>query len=137
VERAERQRDRLKKQLEEQSKETEEVRESVARMNERIGQARARLQLLQAQLRQKEARRAVNQVMYGVRKSNLYGEFERISERVEEQTAAERAYLKLDEQLTGDDLRRRVENAAVEDAVDERLEKLRHSVDEKKKDKTS
>jgi phage shock protein A len=129
VERAERQRDRLKKQLEDQSTETAEVRESVARMNERIGQARARLQLLQAQLRQKEARQAINRVMHGVRKSNLYGEFDRISERVEEQTSAERAYLKLDEELAGDDLRRRVEASAVDEAVDIRLEKLRKSVD--------
>ena len=133
VERAERQRDRLKKQLEEQASETTEVREAVACMNERIGEARARLQLLQAQLRQGEARRAVNQVITGVQRSNLYGEFERMSERVEEQTSAERAYLKLDDELSGNDLRRRVEQSAVEDAVKGRMDKLRQEMSEEEK----
>ncbi len=129
VERAQRQRDRLKKQLDVQAAETTDIRGSVARMNERIGEARARLQLLQAQLRQGEARRAINKVVSGVQKSNLYGEFERMSERVEEQTFAERAYLKLDDELTGDDLRRRVEESAVEDAVESRFEKLREKME--------
>ena len=133
VERAERQRDRLKKQLEVQAAETTEVRESVARMNERIGEARARLQLLQAQLRQGEARRAINRVVNGAQKSNLYGEFERMSERVEEQTFAERAYLKLDDDLTGNDLRRRVEESAVEDAVESRFEELRQDMEKTEK----
>ena len=131
AERAERQRDRLQKQLDEQAAETEEVRESVARMNQKIGEAKARLQLLQARLRQGEARRSINRVMDGVRANNLYGEFDRMSERVEEQTAAERAYSRLDDELSGDDLRRRMEDSAVEDAVDERMEKLKSATNTK------
>ncbi len=133
AERAERQRDRLQKQLDEQAAETQEIRESVARMNQKIGEARARLQLLQARLRQGEARRSINRVMDGVRANNLYGEFDRMSERVEEQTAAERAYSRLDDELSGDDLRRRMEDSAVENAVDERLEKLKSSMEEEVK----
>ena len=68
-------------------------------------------------------------VVNGAQKSNLYGEFERISEWVEEQTFAERAYLKLDDDLTGNDLRRRVEESAVEDAVESRFEKLRQDME--------
>jgi len=85
-------------------------------------------------MRQGEARRAINKVMVGVQRANLRSEFDRIAERVELQTAAERSYWKIDEELSGDDLRRRAEDASVADAVDDRLAKLRERVKSAKKD---
>ena len=76
-------------------------------------------------MRQGEARRAINKVMVGVQRANLQSEFDRISERVELQAAAERSYLKLDDELRGDHLRRRAEDSAVDDAVDDRMKKLK------------
>jgi phage shock protein A len=125
VEKAERQRDRLAEQLEKQSKETEEVRQSVARMAERVEQAKSRLQVVQAQLRQAEARRAIGDVLATAGSLNLHGEFDRISARVEEDAATERNYQRIDDELSGEDLRRRFEADAVADAVEERLAKMK------------
>ena len=83
LEQAERQRDRLRDELRTQSEETEEIRESITHMHDRLQKARSRLELLQAQMRQGEARRAINKVMVGVQRANLQSEFDRISERVE------------------------------------------------------
>jgi phage shock protein A len=122
---AERQRDRLQERLAEQSRETEEVRASVAQMQQRLEQARARLQVVQAQLRQAEARRAVGRVMRKVEHSGLYAEFDRISGRAERTAAEERAYLRLDDELNGEDVRQRFEEYDIADAVEERLARLR------------
>lgn len=133
LEQAERQRDRLHEELRTQSEETQEIREAIARMHDRMQKARSRLELLQAQMRQGEARRAINKVLVGVERANLQSEFDRISERVELEAAAERSYLKLDDELRGDDLRRRAEDSAVNDAVDERMRKLRKKLRTRKK----
>lgn len=125
LEQAERQRDRLREEFRTQSEETEEIREAITRMHDRLQKARSRLELLQAQMRQGEARRAINKVMVGVQRANLQSEFDRISERVELQAAEERSYLQLDDELRGDHLRRRAEDSAVNDAVDDRMQKLR------------
>jgi len=125
LEQAERQRDRLSEELETQSAETEEIRESVVQMHDRLARARSRLELLQAQMRQGEARRAINKVMVGAERSNLQTEFERLSDRVEMDAATERSYLKLDDSMRGDGLRRRAEESAVEDAVDGRFQALK------------
>jgi phage shock protein A len=129
-EQAERQRDRLRKELATQSDETEQIREAITRMHDRLQKARSRLELLQAQLRQGEARRAINKVIVGVNRANLQSEFDRISERVELQAAAERSYLELDDELRGDRLRRRAEDAAIDDAVDRRMQELRDKTNE-------
>ena len=60
-----------------------------------------------------------------LRAHNLTGHFERISVRVEEEAATERNYQKIDDELSGEDLRRRFEADAVADAVDDRLARLR------------
>ena len=125
VELAERHRVKLEQQLASQTKETEEVRESVVRMQERCEQSRGRLQVVQAQMRQVQARKAIGTVLSSAHAHNLRGEFDRISGRVEEEAATERNYQKLDDQLSGEDLRRRFEADAVTDAVEERLEKIR------------
>jgi phage shock protein A len=122
---AERQRAKLEQQLAGQTKETEEVRESVVHMQERCEQSRARLQVVQAQMRQVEARKAIGSVLSSAHAHNLRGEFDRLSGRVEEEAATERNYRKLDDQLSGEDLRRRFEADAVAEAVEERLEKIR------------
>jgi phage shock protein A len=54
-----------------------------------------------------------------------YGEFERLGDRVEMCAAAEVAYLQLDDELSGDDLRRRCADAEVDAAVEARLARLR------------
>lgn len=132
LEQAERQRDRLQEELRTQSAETEEIREAITRMHDRLEKARSRLELLQAQMRQGEARRAINKVMVGVQRANLQSEFDRISERVELQAAEERSYLQLDDELRGDHLRRRAEDSAVDDAVDDRMQKLRDKMNKSK-----
>lgn len=133
LEQAQRQRDRLREELATQSAETEEIREAVVQMHDRLQKARGRLELLQAQMRQGEARRAINKVMVGVQRANLQSEFDRISERVELEAAAERSYLKLDDELSGDDVRRRAEDSAVNDAVDDRMRKLREKMKKKRR----
>jgi len=125
VELAERQRDKLAQQLERQSRETEEVRQAIVRMQQRCDEAKSRLQLLQAQMRQVEARKAIGGVLACVAGHNLHGEFERISARVEEEAATERNYQKLDDELSGEDIRRRFEADAVADAVEDRLARMR------------
>ena len=125
VELAERQREKLAGQLEKQARETEEVRQSVARMQERCDEARSRLQVVQAQMRQVEARRAIGSVLSGARASNLHGEFDRITARVEEEAATQRNYERLEDDLSGETLRRRFESEAVSEAVEERLAWLR------------
>ncbi|MEA2600585.1 MAG: phage shock protein [Acidobacteriota bacterium] len=127
VELAERQRDKLTQQLDRQSKETEEVRQSISRMQQRCDEARSRLQLVQAQMRQVEARRAIGGVLASAQGHNLHGEFERISARVEEEAATERNYQKIDDELSGEDVRRRFEADAVADAVEDRLARMRQS----------
>lgn len=135
LEQAERQRDRLREELATQSDETREIRDAIAQMHERLQKARSRLELLQAQMRQGEARRAINKVMVGVQRANLQSEFDRISERVELQAAAERSYAKLDDELNGDHLRRRAEESSIRDAVDDRMKRLRDKMEKKGKDK--
>jgi phage shock protein A len=125
VEIAERQRDRLTQQLDRQSKETEEVRQSIGRMQQRCDEAKSRLQLVQAQMRQVEARRAIGGVLASANCHNLHGEFDRISARVEEEAATERNYQKIDDELSGEDVRRRFEADAVADAVEDRLARMR------------
>ena len=137
LEQAERQRDRLRDELRTQSEETEEIHEAITQMHDRLQKACSRLELLQAQMRQGEARRAINKVMVGVQRANLQSEFDRISERVELQAAEERSYLKLDDELRGDHLRRRAEDSAVNDAVDDRMQKLRDKMKKKKEEQTS
>jgi len=128
VELAERQREKLSQQLEKQSKETKEVRQSVTRMQEKVDQARSRLQLVQAQMRQVEARRAIGDVLASAQSHNLMGEFERISGRIEEEAATERNYQRIDDELSGEDLKRRFEADAISDAVEERLARLKEAV---------
>ena len=122
---AARQVEQLEAQLAEQQRETAQIRLSVTRMNDRIGDARSRLQILQARLRQAEARKAIGKVMRGVESSNLYSEFDRLGERVELRAATESAYLHLEDELSGDDLRRQCERAEIDDAVEDRLRALR------------
>jgi phage shock protein A len=102
----------------------------VANLNDRLGNARDRLQLLQARMRQTEARRAMGKVMKSVDRTNLYGEFERLGERVERGAAEEAAYLKLDAEITGADVKRRFESEAMDEAAEERLARLRAELDE-------
>ena len=116
---------RLKQQLAEQTHDTTDVREAVARLNERLGHARSRLQITQARMRQSEARKAAGQVMRGVERANLHAEFDRLEERVERVAAEDRAYIQLDDCLSGQDLRRRFDAAAMDDAVEDQLQSLR------------
>ena len=128
AETGERQAARLTEQLRAQESDTTEIRESVREMHERLSSARERLAILQAKMRQSEARRAIGKVSKGVAKANLYHEFDRLGERVEQRAAEEGAYLRLDRELRGEDVRRRFEADAVDDAVDERLDKLRRDL---------
>jgi len=129
VELADRQAGALKRQLEAQARDTKEIRESTLVMQNRVGEAKSRLQLLQAKIRQGEARRAVNAVMSNADGRNLFGEFSRLGERVEERAAAEGAYARLDDEMSGEDLRRRVAHQAVDDAVERRLAELRKTAE--------
>ncbi len=131
AEQATRQADRLAEQLAAQEHDTAQIRESVTRMNEQLQSGRSRLQILQARIRQGEARRAIGKVLKGAEASNLNGEFERLGERVELWAAEENAYSRLDDEITGRDFARRTECAAVEEAVEERLDRLRSELDEK------
>ncbi len=127
---AARQADRLAEQLAAQEQDTAQIRESVAGLNDQLQDGRSRLQILQARIRQGEARRAMGKVLKGAEATNLQDEFERLGERVELSAAEENAYLRLDDELTGRDFARRAENAAVDDAVDSRLEQLRAELEE-------
>lgn len=117
--------DELDHQLEEQARDTARVRQSVQQLHERLDDARARHQLLLAKMRQGEARRAMGQAIRGVESAGLGNEFERLAERVEVQASEDCAYLELDDQLSGNDLRRRNRNEAVADAVEDRMTALR------------
>lgn len=128
AERAERHAESLRERLAEQARDTEAIRESVTRMNDQLASARERLHVLHARMRQSEARRAMGKVMRGVEGADLHGEFERLGERVERRAAEEAAYLRLGGEMSGDDLKRRLEAADVDDAVDERLARLREGL---------
>lgn len=130
AERAERQAGRLRERLAAQEHDTAEIRESVTRMNDQIRDARERLQLLQARMRQGEARRAMGKVVRGAQSLHLSGEFDRLSERVEQRAAEEGAYLRIDAEMSGDDLRRRYEAQEIDDAVEDRLARLRADLEE-------
>ena len=119
------QREKLEEERAAESREIDEIQEALREMNERLRGARARLELLQARLRQGEARRAIGKVMNGVSRANLHEEFDRISDRVELDVAAEKSYAKLDASLSGDSLRRKAEESELDERVDERMEKLR------------
>ena len=127
---AERQARRLADELAAQEDDTAQIRESINRMHEQLRHSRSRLQVLHARLRQGEARRAMGKVMRGAETANLYGEFERLGERVELQAAEQNAYLRLGDELSGDDFRRRLENDEVDDSVEKRLARLRAEVAE-------
>lgn len=128
VERAERHGDKLRQQLAEQRNDTEQIRESVTRLHDQMRCARQRLHVLHARMRQSEARRAMGKVIQSVDSANLYGEFDRLGERVELRAAEEAAYLNLGSELSGDDVKRRFEADAVAGAVDDRLVRLRASL---------
>jgi phage shock protein A len=127
---ATRQADALAEQLAAQERDTGQLRESVSRLDEQLQDGRARLQILQARIRQGEARRAMGKVIKSAGATNLHGEFERLGERVELRAAEESAYLRLDDQLSGRDFARRAESAAVDDAVEARLDALRAEAEE-------
>ncbi len=120
----------LAEQLAAQERDTAQLRESVSRLNEQLQDGRTRLQILQARIRQGEARRAMGKVVESAGATNLCGEFERLGERVELRAAEENAYLRLDDELSGRDFARRAENAAIDDAVEARLEQLRAEAEE-------
>jgi phage shock protein A len=115
----------LARQLAEQEHDTARVRESVTRLRNRMRRAAARLQLLRARLRQTEARRACGRVLAGVESADLYGEFERLGERVELAAAGEAAYLEIDDELSGEGLRHRLAEAELDEAVEDGLARLR------------
>lgn len=128
AEKAARLSEQLAEQLTAQERDTEQIRASVGRLHEQIEGARSRLQLLQAKMRQGEARRAMGRAMRGVRSVQLMSEFDRLGERVELQAAEETAYLNLDDSLSGADIKRRFGRQAVDDAVEERLTRLRREM---------
>lgn len=118
----------LARQLAEQTHDTARIGETVSRLDARLRRAGARLSLLRARLRQTEARRACGRVLAGVERADLYGEFERLGERVELASATEEAYLEIDGELSGESLRHRLEGAEVDEAVEERLAHLRREL---------
>lgn len=128
AEKASRLEEQLREQLQAQEQDSEKIRRAVARLHEQIEGARSRLQLLQAKMRQGEARRAMGKAMQGVQKVNLMSEFDRLGERVELQAAEETAYLDLDDELSGADVKRRFDRQAVDDAVEERMARLRQDM---------
>lgn len=122
---AERQLTRLRESLATQQQDTAQIRDTVERWCEQVEEARGRHELLQARLRQSEARRSMGTLIQGVAAQNLQGEFERLGDRVERRCAVQNAYFRLDAEMRGDDLKRRFEDVAIREAVDERLERLR------------
>jgi phage shock protein A len=105
----------LKENLASQEQDTEEVRESVKLLHERLGQA--------------EARKAAGKALRGMERTNVFDEFDRLGDRVDRQAAEERAYLHLDDQLSGTDVRRRFRNDALDEAVEDGLEALRREME--------
>ncbi len=124
----------LGEQLAAQEQDTEQIRAAVGRLHEQIEGARSRLQLLQAKMRQGEARRAMGKAMRGVQAIHMMSEFDRLGERVELQAAEESAYLNLDDALSGADIKRRFGRQAMDDAVEERLARLRQEMAPPKED---
>lgn len=117
--------ERLEEQLADQERDTEQIRDSISRLQEQLREARSRLQVLHARLRQGEARRAIGKVLRGAESADLYGEFERLGECVELRAAEENAYLRLGDELSGRDLRRRRDAGEVDDAVERRIAELK------------
>ena len=125
AETGERQAERLRERLAQQEVDTAQIRETVERWHEQVEEARGRLELLQARLRQSEARRNMAGLMQGVAAQNLHSEFERLGDRVDRKCAVQNAHFRLESELRGDDLKKRCEQAAVQEAVDRRLDRLR------------
>lgn len=119
----------LGQHLASQEEDTAEVRESVKLLHERLGQARSRLHGLHARMRQTEARQAAAKVLRGVERTNVFDQFDALGERVERRAAEERAYVRLDDHLSGSDLRRRCRNSELDDAVARDLEALRREIE--------
>ncbi|MDA8018144.1 MAG: PspA/IM30 family protein [Thermoanaerobaculia bacterium] len=130
AEQARRYGDELARQLAEQEEDTARIRNTVSRLKNRVVRSKTRLQLLRSRIRQSEARRACGTVLRGVESADLYGEFERLGEKVELAAADEEAFLELDGELSGDSLRSRLEDAEIDDAVEERLGALRRELSE-------
>ena len=125
AERSRRRAEELERQLEIQARDTERVRLAVQRLSDKVEEARARQQLLQARIRQGEARDAMGKAMGGLRRTNLADEFDRLSDRLECRAEEAQAYLELDDQLTGEDLRQQCSSEAIDEAVEDRLAALR------------
>lgn len=120
---------RLAERLRVQKEDGARVRSQLGRMQRQLIDARSRLELLQARLRQGEARKAIGRAMRGVAHSDLQAEFDRLGDRVERLAAEDDAYLGLDAELRGDDLRRRVEEEAIDDAVEDQLSRMRTTLE--------
>ncbi|MEM9555778.1 MAG: PspA/IM30 family protein [Acidobacteriota bacterium] len=118
----------VEEQLTTQERDTARIRTSVERLQRRLGTANARLQLLRARVRQTEARVAIGRVLQRVDGADLYGEFERLGERVELRAEEEAAYLEIDEQISGADLRHRLDEAEIDEIVDVEFEELRREL---------
>ena len=125
AERSRRQADELAAELAAQEDDTRRVREHVARLHDRLGDAHGRLQLLRSRLRQTAARRAMSRVLARSEHIDLYAEFERLGERVELSAAEEVAYTELGDDLSGTELRRRLDAADLDDAVEARLDAMK------------
>ena len=128
AEQSRRQADDLDRQLADQERDSTRVKESVRRLDEKVAMAKREQQLLQAKIRQGEARRAMGKALGGVRQTNLASEFERLKDRLATTAEEDHAYLELDDELSGDDLRRRCNQEAVADAVEDRIAALRSEV---------
>ncbi|MEM6454742.1 MAG: PspA/IM30 family protein [Acidobacteriota bacterium] len=115
----------LEQERDAQREEVVEIRDSIAVMQRRVREARDRLEVLQARMRQRDAREAMGQVVRRVERTGLMNEFDRLDRRVTRESAESRAYLRLDAELSGDDVRRACEDDRVADAVDDRLAELR------------
>ncbi|MEM6794359.1 MAG: PspA/IM30 family protein [Acidobacteriota bacterium] len=125
AEQARRQADEVARQLTEQEADTTRIRSYVEKLQDRFGEARSKLQMLRARTQQTQARAAIGKVLQGSERVDLHAEFERLGEKIELHAAEEGAYLEIDDQLSGQDLRRRLDQADLEDSVESRLESLR------------
>lgn len=115
-------------QLTGQERDTARIRESVERLERRLGHANARLHLLRSRMRQTEARIALGGVLQEAGSVDLYAELERLGERVELRAEEEAAYLEIDDQLSGADLRHRLRAAEIDEVVDVQFEELHREV---------
>lgn len=134
AERARRQAEEVSRQLAGQEDDTRRIREHVGRLADRLGDAHSRLQLLRSRVRQTEARRAIGSVLQRSQSVDLYAEFERLGERVELRAAEESAYTELGDELSGADLRHRLDRVEIEDAVEAKLAALEGRVDAETRD---